>query len=83
VVLAVQVIEGNFLQPIIQSRTVALHPAVVMGAVAAGAGVAGIFGTLVAVPPAAVVAAIVRITRGGGTPADEAGTDTDTRTDDA
>ena len=36
-VLAVQFVEGNFLQPIIQSRTVDLHPAVILLAVAGGA----------------------------------------------
>ncbi|MEU6735433.1 AI-2E family transporter [Streptomyces physcomitrii] len=50
VVLAVQVIEGHLLQPLIQSRTVQMHPAVVMLAIAAGASVAGILGMLLAVP---------------------------------
>lgn len=50
VVLVVQVIEGNLLQPVIQSRTVDLHPAVVMLAVTAGTAVAGILGALLAVP---------------------------------
>ncbi len=50
VVLAVQVIEGAVLQPAIQSRTVALHPAVVLLAVTAGAAVDGLVGTLLAVP---------------------------------
>ncbi|WP_197357037.1 AI-2E family transporter, partial [Streptomyces clavuligerus] len=39
VVLAVQVLEGHVLQPMIQSRTVQMHPAVVMLAITAGAGV--------------------------------------------
>ncbi|MEU6771715.1 AI-2E family transporter [Streptomyces sp. NPDC046759] len=50
VVLAVQVLEGHVLQPVIQSRTVQMHPAVVMLAIAAGASVAGILGMLLAVP---------------------------------
>ena len=33
VVVGVQLVEGNFLQPIIQSRTVDLHPAVILLAV--------------------------------------------------
>ena len=37
VVLAVQVLEGHVLQPMIQSRTVQMHPAVVMLAITAGA----------------------------------------------
>ncbi|MEV7090971.1 AI-2E family transporter [Streptomyces sp. NPDC093085] len=50
VVLAVQVLEGHLLQPLIQSRTVQMHPAVVMLAITAGASVAGILGMLLAVP---------------------------------
>ncbi|MEU3824069.1 AI-2E family transporter [Streptomyces sp. SID486] len=50
VVLAVQVLEGHVLQPAIQSRTVQMHPAVVMVAITAGASVAGILGMLLAVP---------------------------------
>jgi predicted PurR-regulated permease PerM len=50
VVLAVQVLEGHILQPVIQSRTVQMHPAVVMLAITAGASVAGIIGMLLAVP---------------------------------
>ncbi|MCL7379422.1 AI-2E family transporter [Streptomyces sp. 35G-GA-8] len=50
VVLAVQVLEGHVLQPMIQSRTVQMHPAVVILAITAGASVAGILGILLAVP---------------------------------
>ncbi|MFI2617370.1 AI-2E family transporter [Streptomyces sp. NPDC018584] len=50
VVLAVQVLEGHILQPVIQSRTVQMHPAVVMLTITAGASVAGIIGMLLAVP---------------------------------
>ncbi|WP_411081542.1 AI-2E family transporter [Streptomyces sp. cmx-18-6] len=50
VVLAVQVLEGHVLQPVIQSRTVQMHPAMVMIALTAGAGVAGLLGMLLAVP---------------------------------
>ncbi|WP_327375339.1 AI-2E family transporter [Streptomyces sp. NBC_01216] len=50
IVLAVQVLEGNVLQPMVQSRTVQMHPAVVMLAITAGASVAGILGMLLAVP---------------------------------
>jgi predicted PurR-regulated permease PerM len=50
VVLAVQVLEGHVLQPVIQSRTVQMHPAAVLLAITAGASVAGIVGMLLAVP---------------------------------
>jgi putative heme transporter len=59
IVVAVQFIEGNFLQPIIQSRTVDLHPAVILLAVAAGASLFGIAGAYLAVPVTAVVFAVV------------------------
>ncbi|MFF3753567.1 AI-2E family transporter [Streptomyces sp. NPDC002018] len=55
VVLAVQVLEGHVLQPMIQSRTVQMHPAVVILAITAGASVAGILGMLLAVPLTAAV----------------------------
>jgi putative heme transporter len=58
-VVAVQLVEGNFLQPIIQSRTVDLHPAVILLAVAAGASLFGIGGAYLAVPVTAVVFAVV------------------------
>ncbi|MFF8814165.1 AI-2E family transporter [Streptomyces pactum] len=50
VVVAVQMIEGHVLQPVVQSRTVRMHPATVMITISAGAGVAGILGMLLAVP---------------------------------
>ncbi|MEU3523053.1 AI-2E family transporter [Streptomyces sp. NPDC038707] len=68
VVLAVQVLEGHVLQPVIQSRTVQMHPAVVLVALTAGASVAGILGMLLAVPVTAAafgVAAELRDRRAG------------------
>jgi predicted PurR-regulated permease PerM len=59
IVLAVQFIEGNFLQPIIQSRTVDLHPALILLAVAAGASLFGVPGAYLAVPVTAVVFAVI------------------------
>ncbi|EYT80093.1 MULTISPECIES: AI-2E family transporter [unclassified Streptomyces] len=59
VVLAVQVLEGHVLQPVIQSRTVQLHPAAVLLAITAGAAVAGIVGMLLAVPLTAAASGIV------------------------
>ncbi|MGA5040384.1 AI-2E family transporter [Streptomyces capoamus] len=60
VVLAVQVLEGHVLQPVIQSRTVQMHPAVVMLAITAGASVAGILGMLLAVPLTAAASGVVQ-----------------------
>ena len=59
IVLGVQFLEGNFLQPIIQSRTVDLHPAVILLAVAAGGSLYGILGAYLAVPVTAVAFAVV------------------------
>ncbi|MGP8300602.1 AI-2E family transporter [Streptomyces inhibens] len=59
VVLAVQVLEGHVLQPMIQSRTVQLHPATVMLAITAGASVAGILGMLLSVPLTAAVSGVL------------------------
>jgi putative heme transporter len=63
IVVAVQLIEGNFLQPIIQSRTVDLHPAVILLSVAAGASLFGIAGAYLSVPVTAVVFAVVESLR--------------------
>ncbi|MFB6712317.1 MULTISPECIES: AI-2E family transporter [unclassified Streptomyces] len=64
VVLAVQVLEGHVLQPMIQSRTVQMHPATIMIAITAGAGVAGLLGMLLAVPVCAAAFGIVGELRG-------------------
>ena len=57
-VVGVQFIEGTFLQPIIQSRRVDLHPAVILLAVAAGGSLFGLAGAYLAVPVTAVVSAV-------------------------
>ncbi|MGI5401674.1 AI-2E family transporter [Streptomyces sp. CA-135486] len=64
VVLAVQVLEGHVLQPVIQSRTVQMHPAVVMLAITAGASVAGILGMLLSVPVTAAAFGVIGELRG-------------------
>jgi predicted PurR-regulated permease PerM len=74
VVLAVQFIEGNFLQPGIQSRTVSLHPAAIVLIVTAGTSLGGITGAVLAVPIAAAaiaVAAELRTVVAGDPPAGE------------
>jgi predicted PurR-regulated permease PerM len=70
VVLLVQNLEGNLLEPLIMGRAVRLHPAVVLLSVTAGALAAGIAGALLATPLAAVTYRVtqtlqeVRDTRG-------------------
>ncbi|HEY9263023.1 MAG TPA: AI-2E family transporter, partial [Mycobacterium sp.] len=49
-VLAVQQIEGNVLQPLVMGRAVQIHPLAVLLAITAGAVLAGIVGALLAVP---------------------------------
>ncbi|MGY1774018.1 AI-2E family transporter [Blastococcus sp. SYSU D00813] len=63
VVLLVQQIEGNVLQPIIQGRGFNLHAAVVILAVTAGGSLAGITGAFLGVPVAALIAVTYRYTR--------------------
>ncbi|MBE7163212.1 MAG: AI-2E family transporter, partial [Williamsia herbipolensis] len=59
-ILAVQQIEGNLLQPLVQGRGLGLHAAVVILAVTGGSSVAGIVGAFLAVPAVAVAAEILR-----------------------
>ena len=63
IVVLVQQLEGNVLQPIIQGRGLNLHPVVVILAVTAGTSLAGIIGAFLAVPVAAVMAVIYRYAR--------------------
>ena len=63
IVLLVQQIEGNVLQPIIQGRGFNLHAAVVILAVTAGSSLAGIIGAFLAVPIAALLAVMYRYAR--------------------
>jgi predicted PurR-regulated permease PerM len=63
IVVLVQQIEGNILQPIIQGRGFNIHAAVVILAVTAGSSLAGIIGALLSVPIAAILAVIYRYVR--------------------
>jgi predicted PurR-regulated permease PerM len=63
IVLLVQQIEGNVLQPIIQGRGFNLHAGVVILAVTAGGSLAGITGAFLGVPVAALIAVIYRYVR--------------------
>ncbi|GAA2140472.1 AI-2E family transporter [Glycomyces algeriensis] len=60
IVLAVQQLESNLLQPFLMSRAVKLHPLAIVLAVTAGGFVWGIIGALVAVPILAIVNGTVR-----------------------
>ncbi|MGA5293198.1 AI-2E family transporter [Streptomyces koyangensis] len=76
VIFLVQMLEANVLQPVIQSRTVQMHPAVVLVAITAGATVGGVIGVLLAVPATAAGFGIVAELRerfAGGSGATAAG----------
>jgi len=60
IVLLVQQLEGNVLQPLLVGRTLALHPAVVIGSVTVGGTAFGIVGAFLAVPLVAIVTAVLR-----------------------
>lgn len=59
-ILAVQQVEGNLLQPLVQGKGLGLHAAVVILAVTGGSALFGIAGAFFAVPVAAVIAEILR-----------------------
>jgi putative heme transporter len=63
-VLAVQQLEGNVLEPLILGRAIHLHPLVILVSITAGATLIGILGAFLAVPIAAVIAEIVDELRG-------------------
>ncbi len=62
-VLVVQQLEGNVLQPILVGHTLDLHPALVILAVTAGGSLFGIVGAFLAVPVTAVATELVRYGR--------------------
>jgi putative heme transporter len=59
VVIAVQQLESNFLQPVVVGRYVQLHPAAVLLAVGAGAVLYGVAGALLAVPVTAALSVVL------------------------
>lgn len=60
IILIVQQVEGNVLQPLLQSRSMNLHAVVVLLGVAAGGSTFGIIGAFLAVPTIAVTAVVLR-----------------------
>lgn len=78
IVLLVQNVEGNILQPLVQSRAVRLHPVVIFVAVTVGLVLFGVGGAVVAVPLVAVVHRVAGVLRsedpaGSGSPPHESG----------
>jgi len=60
IVVVVNQLEGNFLQPVVMAQSLKLHPLVILVALTAGTILAGIIGAVLAVPIAAVGWAIVK-----------------------
>lgn len=59
-ILLVQQLEGNLLSPLLQSRAMKMHAAVVLLSVTVGGGIFGIIGAFLAVPAAAMITEVVR-----------------------
>ncbi|SMH28537.1 Predicted PurR-regulated permease PerM [Rathayibacter oskolensis] len=72
VVIGVNQLEGNFLQPVVMARSLKLHPLIVLIALTIGTVLAGIVGAVLAVPIAAVVWGIVSVWNGPDRPAEPA-----------
>ena len=64
IVIAVQQIEGNVLEPLLMGHAVSLHPVAVLLAVTAGSLAAGIVGALLAVPVVAALNTVILYLRG-------------------
>lgn len=69
VVILVNQLEGNLLQPVLMGRALKLHALVILLALAAGTVTAGVLGAVLAVPIAAVIWSIIKIWDGPNTPA--------------
>ena len=60
IVIAVNQLEGNFLQPVVMAQSLKLHPLVILVALTAGTILGGIVGAVLSVPIAAVAWAIAK-----------------------
>lgn len=61
VIIAVNQLEGNFLQPVVMGRTLSIHALVILLALTAGTILAGIIGAILSVPLAAVAWAVIKV----------------------
>lgn len=64
VVVGVQQLEGNVLEPVVLGRAIAIHPLLVLVSITAGAVTVGVLGAFLAVPLAASGARVVDYLRG-------------------
>jgi predicted PurR-regulated permease PerM len=60
VILVVNQLEGNFLQPVVMGNTLNVHPLVILLALTAGSILAGIIGAILSVPLVAVAWAVIK-----------------------
>ena len=60
IVVLVNQLEGNFLQPVVMAQSLSIHPLVILVALTAGTILGGIVGAVLAVPIAAVGWAILK-----------------------
>ena len=58
-IVLVQQIEGHVLYPVLMSRAVHLHPAVIVVSLGAGGILAGVIGVFLAVPVAGVISVVL------------------------
>lgn len=61
IVIAVNQIEGNLLQPVVMGRTLSLHPLIVLLALTIGTIVGNIFGAILAVPYTAMAWTLIQV----------------------
>lgn len=61
VIIAVNQLEGNLLQPVVMGRTLSIHPLVILLALTIGTVLGGILGAILAVPLTAVGWAIIQV----------------------
>lgn len=69
IVIGVNQLEGNFLQPVLMGRSLKLHSLVILIALAIGTAVGGILGAVLAVPITAVAWGAILVWDGPNTPA--------------
>lgn len=69
IVIVVNQLEGDFLQPVVMGRTLRLHPLVILFALTAGTVLAGLTGAVLAVPIAASIWRAVQVWDGWDLPA--------------
>ena len=60
IIIAVQQLEGHILQPVLQSKAMNLHAAIVLLSVTIGSTMFGVVGAFLAVPVAATLSVLVR-----------------------